>query len=327
MEKKPLVSLITPCHNSSSFIYRLMDSVLQQTYDRIEMIAVDNDSEDNTAQIIKDYIPKFESKGYILKYIHQDNLGPSAGIQTGLRVITGDYLLMPDSDDYYSKATSIETFVNQFIKLSDNYAIIRCQLQYVDEKDMSVLKVSYEGFPEDDPGTLFKDCLLGQNNYNFAPIGYMVKVSCLREMTDMSIYHAFNVGQQRQICLPLYYKYKAWTIPEVLACYLVRNASVSHGDYGKLKTQAKLYEESEKYIDTIFETIKEMPENEKKYYKALFLRQQAERMALRADKAGGPSKPYIEDYKHYGGSAFKLKTYLLLLKIVRPLKEIIYNKK
>ena len=238
MEKKPLVSVIIPCHNSTAYIFRLLDSLLNQTYPNMEIYAIDNDSEDNTADIIKSYIPKFEDKGYSAYYIHQDDLGPSAAMQTGFKYIKGEYLIMPDSDDWYSRPSSVETYIDKFLSLPDNYAIIRSQLQFINEEDMKLIKIIYEDFPEDDPGTLFEDCLFAKNGYNFAPIDYMVKVSALREMTGMKIYNAYNTGQQRQICLPLYYRYKAWTLAEPLACYLVRKNSISHGDYSKFKTQA-----------------------------------------------------------------------------------------
>ena len=304
MEKKPLVSVIIPCHNSSAYIFRLLDSLLSQTYPNVEIYAVDNDSKDNTADIIKGYIPKFEEKGYRAYYIHQDDLGPSAAMQTGFKYIKGEYLIMPDSDDWYSRPTSIETYIDKFLSLSDEYAIIRTQLQLVNEEDMKPVKIVYEDYPEDDPGTLFEDCLFGKNGYNYAPIDYMVKVSALREMTGMKIYNAYNTGQQRQICLPLYYKYKAWTISEPLACYLVRNNSISHGDYSKFKTQAHLYSLCETYINSIFDTIICMPSEVRKSYHDEFMQNQAIRMVKKAIDTGFSPADYVRDYIKFGGSLF-----------------------
>jgi len=308
----PLVSIITPCHNSDKYLFRLLDSILTQTYPKVEMITVDNDSKDGTKQLIESYIPKFSDKGYSLSYIHQDDLGPSAGIQTGLRVIKGDYLLMPDSDDFYSGPTSIESFINKFLSLPDEYAIVRSQLTYINEKDMKSIGLAYENFPEDDPGTLFEDCLYGLNGYNFAPINYMVKISALREMTGLEIYNAYNVGQQRQICLPLYYKYKAWTISEPLVCYLVRENSISHGDYAKHKTQVQLYHKAPEYIDSIFATIPSMPPSEKKNYRNGFLRMRAKTMAEMAmlNEHFHDAEEFLSDYKNHGGNSLNQRFYL-----------------
>ena len=314
MEKKALVSLITPCHNSAAFIHRLFDSVLNQTYPNIEMIAVDNDSKDNTAKIIKNYIPLFNKKGYRLIYLHEEDLGPSAAIQNGLKHINGEYLLMPDSDDWYSMPTSIEKFVTKFEELPDVYAILRSQIQFIDEKSMLPIKIAYKDFPTDDPGTLFEDCLFAKNGYNFAPIGYMVKVSKLREQTGLQIFNAYNMGQQRQICLPLYYNYKAWTIPEPLVNYLVRSNSISHGSYNKYETQKELHEKIYSYISTILNSITNMTIKEKEMYLDKYMRQSIKRIAYQAcnnnDKKG--LRAFVNEYKTYGGNRFLL---IILLKI------------
>ena len=320
MEKKGLVSLITPCHNSSGFIRRLLDSVLEQSYEKIEMVTVDNASEDNTPDIIKSYMPKFEAKGYTLSYFLQDDLGPSAGIQTGLRVITGEYLLMPDSDDWYAGPKSIETFVNKFKELSDEYAIIRCQQNFVDEETMKTIGISYQDATEDDPGTLFEDCLFGRNGYNFAPINYMVRVSALRKETGLNIYNAYNTGQQRQICMPLYYKYKTWTILKPLVCYLVRNSSVSHGEYSKYLIQKKLYNQTPEYIDSILSCIDTMPEQKKEYYRNAFLQMETKSILKKAFLSGNKNdiQEYLDNYRKYGGNP------KILLHTVK--KEIIFLK-
>ncbi|MBQ0028897.1 MAG: glycosyltransferase family 2 protein [Bacteroidales bacterium] len=320
MQNSPLVSIITPCHNSRSFIHRLLDSILEQTYPNIEMYAMDNASKDDTADIIKSYIPRFAQRGYSLKYILEEDLGPSGAVQNALGLIKGDYLVMPDSDDWYAEKDSIEKYVNIFESLSDDYAIVRAQLQHVRESDMEKLDLIYANFPEDDPGTLFEDCLFGKNNYCYAPINYMVKVSKLREMTGMSIYNAYNTGQQRQICLPLYYKYKAWTISEPLACYLVRESSISHGDYSKYPTQKVLYYKSINYIESILKTIDSMPDLDKTKYRNAFMRQSAMRilmLSLRCNKTEDVCG-YIKDYRRFGGgydvffTILKFKTKLFL---------------
>lgn len=324
MEKNSLVSIVTPCHNSGNYIHRLLDSILQQTYMNVEMIAVDNDSKDDTAEIIKNYVPRFRERGYKLSYIHQDDLGPSAGVQTGIRMINGDYLLMPDSDDYYASQYSIERFVKKFEDLPDNYAIVRCQQTFINEETMKPMGISYAYATEDDPGTLFEDCLFGKNGYNFAPINYMVKVSALRKETALEIYNAYNTGQQRQICLPLYYKYKAWTILEPLVCYLVRKNSISHGDYAKYSTQKELYKKSPLYIDSILDRIDSMPSVERIKYRNAFLMKETERMCKMAKCCGENDdlRVYIEKYKEYGGNAVFLKIKLIKFFLGNIIKRI-----
>ena len=302
MEKK-LVSLITPCHNSAKFIHRLFDSILEQTYPYVEMFAIDNDSSDNTSEVIKSYIPKFESRGYTLQYIHQEDLGPSAAIQTGLKYIKGKYLLMPDSDDYYNTRFAFEKWVETFETLGDEYAIVRCQLQFINEEDMSKGPLIYKDIQADDTGTYFEDCLFGSNGYNYAPIGYMVRVAALCETTGLNIYNSYNIGQQRQICMPLYYSYKAYTILEPLVCYLVRKVSISHGDYSKYSTQATLYKKQEEYMDSVLKCCKGMKNEEMLMYKNSFMQMISKRMFLYAikEKKEEDADLYKSHYVKFGG--------------------------
>ena len=51
--EKGLVSIISPCYNSEKYIFRMLDSVRKQTYKKIEMICVDDGSDDDTGRIIK----------------------------------------------------------------------------------------------------------------------------------------------------------------------------------------------------------------------------------------------------------------------------------
>ena len=94
----PLISMITPCYNSGSYVHRLLDSVLAQDYPAVEMYAVDDGSTDHTRQVIQTYIPLFEQRGYSLTYVYQEHAGQSEAINKGLKCVKGKYLVWPDSD-------------------------------------------------------------------------------------------------------------------------------------------------------------------------------------------------------------------------------------
>ena len=71
------------------------------------MIVVDDGSTDNSKETIESYKSKFEEKGYSLLYIYQNNNGQAAAIDKGLKYVSGEYLIWPDSDDYFSFPSSI----------------------------------------------------------------------------------------------------------------------------------------------------------------------------------------------------------------------------
>lgn len=131
----PLVSIMTPCYNGENYVGRYLDSVLAQTYDNIELVIVNNGSTDNTAAIIKSYIPKFEAKGYKLIYVSKE-FGPMAlNYNFMMDKLTGEFISWCDSDDFFT-LDSFEKRVNFLLK-NPQYDFCMCQMYTVDEKDVT----------------------------------------------------------------------------------------------------------------------------------------------------------------------------------------------
>ena len=101
MQKK--VSIITPCYNGEMYVERMLNSVLEQDYNNIEFILINDGSTDKTEAIVKKYETKFKKKGIDFIYIYQSNSGQAAALNKGLAIFKGDYLTWPDSDDMLSK--------------------------------------------------------------------------------------------------------------------------------------------------------------------------------------------------------------------------------
>lgn len=99
----PLVSIIIPCYNKAQYLGETLDSVSAQTYPNIEVIVVDDDSPDNTKEIVDRYMQRMDN----LNYIHQSNQGPSAARNNGIRASHGKYVMALDADDTLS-ATYVE---------------------------------------------------------------------------------------------------------------------------------------------------------------------------------------------------------------------------
>lgn len=88
------VTVIIPTHNRARHIGRAVESVLAQTGVRPEVIVVDDGSTDDTRQALESY-------GDRILYVHQENQGPAAARNHGLRLGTADYVAFLDSDDAY----------------------------------------------------------------------------------------------------------------------------------------------------------------------------------------------------------------------------------
>lgn len=86
----PLVSVVIPCYNSARYLGETIESVLAQTYARVEVIVVDDGSTDETPKI---------AQSYPVQYVYQTNAGISAARNTGVAHSRGEYVQFLDHDD------------------------------------------------------------------------------------------------------------------------------------------------------------------------------------------------------------------------------------
>lgn len=223
---KGLVSIITPCFNTGNCISRLLDSVLMQDYPSVEMFAINDGSTDNTEEIIKSYIPKFESKGYSLSYVYQKNSGQSVALNNGLKMLNGEYMLWPDSDDYYVDDKIVSKLVSKM--QSGDYAIGRCRARVVNEE--GIVAFTTEISPLLCQEDQFENYLFGANGMLYAPVAYIANIKILDEvLPHREIYTEKMAGQNAQIIVPMSYKQKCFYINDVGAEVLERSNSHSRG--------------------------------------------------------------------------------------------------
>lgn len=102
-----MVSILLPCYNRAKYIPECMESLLGQTYKNIEIIAVDDGSNDNTYEILKQYPIT------VLK--HERNMGLGAARNTLLKKAKGEYIQHMDSDDILTPE-SIEVRIKEMKK-------------------------------------------------------------------------------------------------------------------------------------------------------------------------------------------------------------------
>lgn len=267
-----LVSIITPCYNSGGFLHRLLDSILIQNYPFIEMYAVDDGSIDNTKEVIMNYIPKFNNKGYSLHYLYQENSGQSVAVNRALKKIKGDYLVWPDSDDFYATNDVISKMVDLLMGSDDSVGMIRCLPNYLDDKTLKTIR-EFEimsHYNED----LFEDCLYVRNGYFFLAGGYMVKTVVLDKcIINREIYTEKDAGQNWQLMLPLLYHYRCLTIKEKLHNVLCRKESHSRNQY---KSYEDVCRKFLSYENTLVQTLKSMTflceEKQEAYIKNIHLK-------------------------------------------------------
>lgn len=243
---KDLVSVLTPCYNGEKHINRLFDSILKQDYSSIEMIVVNDGSTDRTIEIIEKYIPLFNKKGYLLQYINQENQGQSVAIKNGLKYVKGEFLVWPDSDDFYHQTNAISLLVSNLKNLDDTYTLVRGRLQYVDYVSLRTHNIT----PYICKTDLFEDCLYNQNNMYYGAGCYMAKMCHVKKLVN-DIYTEKLAGQNWQLLLPLMYSNKCHTIDKII--YSVTENPMSH--CRKKRTYTNLIEHISMYEHTRIETL------------------------------------------------------------------------
>lgn len=96
MKEAPLISVIVPAYNVESYIEKCIDSILRQTYKRIEVIVVDDGSTDATAEICD----RYAGLDTRVKVCHKSNGGLVSARKAGLACASGEYVGFVDGDDY-----------------------------------------------------------------------------------------------------------------------------------------------------------------------------------------------------------------------------------
>lgn len=91
-----MISVIIPCFNSEEYITRAIESVLNQTYKDYEIILVDNNSTDDTYNILQDYKKKYSG---LINVFQEHKKGAPAARNKGLQEAKGEWLQFLDSDD------------------------------------------------------------------------------------------------------------------------------------------------------------------------------------------------------------------------------------
>lgn len=257
--EKGLVSIISPCYNREKILWRFLDSVLDQTYKKIQLILIDDGSTDGTLSVIKEYISKFEKAGIKYEYYSKPNGGVSSAINEGLKYVKGEFLCWPDSDDWY-EPDAMEKRV-RFLKENPKYAIVSCDAVCSYEKaKSSVLQYvsgkTKERWKENQFWLMLKGKTL------VCPICHMVRTEAFWYChPDRKIYDSRH-GQNIQMLLPIYYFFKRGFIDEALCHYLVLEGSLSRS--------ADTFQKKLSYREAIekltIETLKsiQMPQREQK---------------------------------------------------------------
>ena len=169
----PLVTVMIPCYNHEKFIKESIQSVIDQTYSRLELIVIDDGSKDNSIQIIEEMRLACEQRFEHFQFIFRENRGLSRTLNQGLSLARGEYFSIVASDDIMlPEKTAIQ--VDVFKKDSLITAVFGAH-QYIDDEShvVSVKKAVYREFN-------FQEIFYHQ--HDIPASSQMIKIDLLREI-------------------------------------------------------------------------------------------------------------------------------------------------
>jgi glycosyltransferase involved in cell wall biosynthesis len=203
------VSVILPTHNRPDLLNRAIDSVIDQTYDNIELLIVDDSSETDTESIVEEYNDR-----RIRYFEHEQNQGPAAARNTGIEQATGDYIAFLDDDDEW-RHSKLEKQVPLLEKQPPDVGLVYCWMNYYTQSGELVREYhpTYKGY-------VFPHVLDGQRIGGCPTL--LVRKEVVQEIDgfDESIHRGDDGDFIRRVCK----EYKVTYVSEVLV-----NVYTQHG--------------------------------------------------------------------------------------------------
>lgn len=144
MSKK--VSVVIPSYKGSDNVCRSVDSVLNQTYENVEIIIVDDNGRGTEEQLKTGAVlKKHIDEGKVIYLTHEQNINGAAARNTGVKASSGEFIAFLDDDDEF-RPHNIENHIKKFETLGDDYGITYCAkcLMHRDGRQ-EIITPKYEG--------------------------------------------------------------------------------------------------------------------------------------------------------------------------------------
>ena len=155
---RQLVSIIVPVYNVEQYIEECINSIITQTYEKLEIILVDDGSPDNSGKICDQYA----EKDIRIKVIHKKNGGLSSARNAGIAVATGDLITFCDSDDVILPQT-----ISRYIEIQQKYNcdVVSCESLLYKNGNTSIIEFYHKS--NSITSFLGEDFVRGFLNYSY----------------------------------------------------------------------------------------------------------------------------------------------------------------
>lgn len=140
-----LISIVITTCNRSLLLDRAIKSIISQNYQKIEIIVIDDNSSDNTRNILMRY--QKESLVPFQYIINDSNKGPSINRKVGLNLAKGKYIVFMDDDDYYCNSESFKNAIAIFGKYKNlSFVSGNSYIQFEESNQLEFNKLNVQGY-------------------------------------------------------------------------------------------------------------------------------------------------------------------------------------
>lgn len=210
-----LVSIIMPSYNTVEYIGESIESVIAQTYNKWELLIIDDCSTDNTIEVLS----KYSGDSRIKFFINRVNLGAAESRNKGLREARGEWIAFLDSDDLWHK----DKLAKQIKFMQDNEYKFSCTYSsYIDIKSNNINIV------DESPQHIRKYMLYLCNWIGCLTVMYHQPTVGLIQIENLSKRNDYAMW------LKVIKKVDCYCLNEILGYYRIRENSISHSSIIKL---------------------------------------------------------------------------------------------
>lgn len=223
-----LVSIITPTYNCAKFIAQTIDSVQAQTYQNWEMIIVDDRSQDNTKEIVEEYM---NDDPRIKYHLLDENSGAAVARTTAMKLANGSYMAFLDSDDIWMP----DKLEKQLKWMTDNGYAFSCTAYSQIDEEGNPLKKTIKTVKKTNYNRLLLSCPVGNSTVMY-------------DVEKMGKFEVPNIRKRNDDALWLQMLKKEeyiWGMSDVLMKYRIRKNSISSNKLKVIKYHWILYREIE----------------------------------------------------------------------------------
>lgn len=219
---KPLVTLVTPVFNAMPWFREYLDCVLRQTWRPLELIIVDDGSDDGSWEYLTERLPDFRRAGIMARSLRIPHAGQAAAVNAALPLASGEYLTWCDADDLLTP-DSIEKKAD-FLMCFPGLGLVRSDGIILDGDTGQ--RLSHSAKAEDRSAQNIFDALFRGTTYCYAGC-YMVRTALLFACYPDRQIPLSPEGQNLQLLLPPASRSDCGFLPDALHIYCRRSGGHS----------------------------------------------------------------------------------------------------